>query len=59
MTEQEIRNARTILVGTKYGAVKIAKKEARKYIARCKEHGHDLHVDITEIYEGKTLVILD
>ena len=58
-TKQAIRNAKVIMVKTSIGiSVKISKRQARGLLDYCNENNHELPVDITEIYDGKVLLIL-
>ena len=58
-TKQALRNAKVIKVKTRIGsAVTISKKEARRYVDFCNQNNYVLPVEITEIYNGKVLLVL-
>ena len=58
-TKQAITNAKVIMVKTSFGgAVKVTKKEARRWLADCAKRNRDVPADITEIHDGKVLLVL-
>ena len=57
---QAIKKAQIIQVKTKIGsAVKITKKEALRYVSFCESQDYDYQPEITEIFDGKLLIVLN
>jgi len=55
--KQALRKAAIITIATTIGgSVRITKKEAKKYIARCDENGYEYKFEYDVIYSDRLLV---